>query len=102
VRRRIDFHGDGGNRAKDSEFFRRNFYGARTMIDPWAKAAECERALRYTDDPHRRILLSQLREYWIAIANEKALGLSDWHTFAETVSDLHRDVVRSLQRGAAT
>ena len=40
------------------------------QVDPWEKAADCERALRITVDPIRRETLSNIREFWIALAQE--------------------------------
>jgi hypothetical protein len=38
-------------------------------IDPWAKAAECERAIHLVADPERRSVLISLRSLWIALGN---------------------------------
>jgi hypothetical protein len=43
---------------------------------PWEKAADCERALRITVDPVHREGLSNIREFWIALAQESRF-LSD-------------------------
>ena len=40
------------------------------QVDPWEKAADCERALRITIDPIHRETLSNIREFWIALAQE--------------------------------
>ena len=42
------------------------------MIDPWAKASECERAAHATTDPERWAVLTELRDQWISFANEKS------------------------------
>jgi hypothetical protein len=42
-------------------------------VDPWVKAAECERAIGVVADPERRIVLSSLRTLWIALGNEQSL-----------------------------
>jgi hypothetical protein len=41
-------------------------------IEPWDKAAECERALRRASDPRTRAILAELRDLWIALGNESA------------------------------
>jgi hypothetical protein len=48
--------------------------GIRAMlqIDPWAKAAECERAIRVVADPERRSVLISLRSLWVALGNEES------------------------------
>ena len=44
-----------------------------SQVDPWEKAADCERALRITV---YREALSNIREFWIALAQESRF-LSD-------------------------
>jgi hypothetical protein len=43
------------------------------QIDPWVKAAECERAIRVVADPERRSVLISLRSLWVALGNEEAI-----------------------------
>jgi hypothetical protein len=43
------------------------------QIDPWIKAAECERAICVVADPERRSVLISLRSLWIALGNEESL-----------------------------
>ena len=43
-----------------------------SQIDPWEKAAECARAIQISHDPHRKAVLSNLQQMWIALANERA------------------------------
>src|SRR5215471_21228732 len=38
------------------------------QLDPLEKAADCERAIRLTFDPVHREMLSNIREFWIALA----------------------------------
>jgi hypothetical protein len=40
------------------------------QVDPWGKAAECERAIEIVADPERRIVLSSLRSVWVALGNK--------------------------------
>jgi hypothetical protein len=42
------------------------------QIDPWAKAAECERAIRVVADPERRSVLISLRGLWVALGKEES------------------------------
>jgi hypothetical protein len=44
-----------------------------TSVDPWEKAADCERSLQTVIDPERRAVLGKLRDLWIALANTKTL-----------------------------
>jgi hypothetical protein len=41
------------------------------QLDPWGKAAECERAIEIVADPERRIVLNSLRSVWIALGNKQ-------------------------------
>ena len=43
--------------------------GAIVVVDPWSKAAECDRAIELVADPERRIVLQSLRSLWIALGN---------------------------------
>jgi hypothetical protein len=43
------------------------------QIDPWVKAAECERAIRVVADPERRSVLLSLLSLWIALGNEETI-----------------------------
>jgi hypothetical protein len=40
-------------------------------LDPWDKAAECERAIQVVADPERRVVLDSLRTLWIALGNKQ-------------------------------
>jgi hypothetical protein len=42
-------------------------------VDPWDKAAECERAIRVVADPERRLVLSSLQCLWIELGNKRSL-----------------------------
>jgi hypothetical protein len=41
-------------------------------VDPWGKAAECERAMQVVADPERRLVLSSLRSLWVALGNKRS------------------------------
>jgi hypothetical protein len=69
-----------------------------SQLDPWEKAAYCERALRITVDPIRREILSNIREFWIALANEcPFLSEEDLATEIEVISDFHATLDRNIQ-----
>jgi hypothetical protein len=42
------------------------------MVDPWGKAAECERAIEVVADPERRVVLNSLRSLWLALGHEQS------------------------------
>jgi hypothetical protein len=67
------------------------------QIDPWEKAADCERALRITVDPIRRETLSNIREFWIALAQESRFLSDDaLATQIETIGRLHAKLDREM------
>ena len=68
------------------------------MIDPWEKAAECEQAIRACADAERKLILENLRDLWVSIGNEKAVGMSDWGTQAALAAELHAEIIKSAQR----
>jgi hypothetical protein len=56
-------------------------------VDPWEKAADCERALRLTLDPVHR---ANIREFWISLANERPfLSEHEFARQAEAIGRLH-------------
>ena len=66
-----------------------------SQVDPWEKAADCERALRITVDPIRREILSNIREFWIALADERPfLSEEDFAAEIEVISDFHATLDR--------
>jgi hypothetical protein len=42
------------------------------QLDPWGKAAECERAIKIIADPERRLVLNSLLSVWIALCNKQS------------------------------
>jgi len=58
--------------------------------DPWEKAAECERALSITLDPVHRENLTNIREFWISLAQERRfLSEREFAKQAEVIGRLH-------------
>jgi hypothetical protein len=47
-------------------------FGAMSRLDPWGKAAECERAIEVVADPERRVVLSSLRSLWLALGDRQS------------------------------
>jgi hypothetical protein len=72
------------------------------MIDPWRKVVECDRAINNCIDPERKPILINLRELWIAIADEKAKDLPDWHDQAKNIDQLHADILSSQRQNPRT
>jgi hypothetical protein len=61
-----------------------------SQIDPWEKAAECARAIELSIDPHRKAVLTNLEQMWIALANQRNfLTKEELAREAETIGRLH-------------
>jgi len=69
------------------------------QVDPWEKAADCDRAQRITIDPIRREILANIRDFWIALANERRF-LSDDELARQTeaIGRLHAQLHLSKSR----
>jgi hypothetical protein len=66
---------------------------AMFQVDPWEKAADCERALRLTIDPVHRENLANIREFWISLANARPfLSEGDFVKQAEAVGRFHANL----------
>ena len=63
------------------------------QVDPWEKAADCERALRLTFDPLHRENLSSIREFWISLGNARPfLSESEFVKQAEAIGRFHANL----------
>jgi hypothetical protein len=63
---------------------------AMFQVDPWEKAADCERALRIIIDPMHRENLTNIREFWISLANARPfLSEHEFANEAEAIGRLH-------------
>jgi hypothetical protein len=61
-----------------------------TAVDPWEKAADCERSFHAAIDPQRRAVLRKIRDMWVALANEQSLMLeADVAQSAEAINRMH-------------
>jgi hypothetical protein len=62
-------------------------------IDPWEKAADCERAIKSVADYEQRALLTNLRDLWITLGSQCELMSSDeMAQEAEAIGRLHADL----------
>ncbi len=69
---------------------------AMFQVDPWEKAADCERALRLTIDPVHRENLTNIREFWISLANGRPfLSEHEFAKEAEAIGRLHANLTRT-------
>ena len=61
-----------------------------SRIDPWEKAADCERAIQAAADPQQKTILKNLRYLWIALANEsECMSADEFAHESETIGRLH-------------
>jgi len=44
-----------------------------SQVDPWEKAADCERAIQTARDPRAQDALKSVQKLWIALANKQCL-----------------------------
>jgi hypothetical protein len=74
--------------------------GAMLQVDPWTKAAECDRAIALVADPERRIVLERLRSLWIALSNERSIfDEPDRAHQLSTITQIHTELM-AVCRGA--
>jgi hypothetical protein len=63
-------------------------------VDPWERAAECERSANATVDAHRKAILHKLRDLWIALGNERCLiADEDMASHIEAINRMHLEVI---------
>jgi len=64
------------------------------QLDPWGKAAECERAIEIVADPDRRIVLSSLRSVWITLGNNQSfLDEPERVGQLSTIAQIHTELI---------
>jgi hypothetical protein len=63
-----------GNQPELLTLYSGSWLGSFEMLqlDPWIKAAECERVIRVIADPERRSVLMSLQGLWVALGNDRA------------------------------
>jgi hypothetical protein len=62
------------------------------QVDPWGKAAECERAMEIVADPERRVILNSLRSVWVALGNKQLDG-SERAVQLSTIAQIHTELM---------
>jgi hypothetical protein len=68
------------------------------MIDPLERANECARALETCSEPDQKLVLANLRELWLSVANARLNGKADRRLQLEHLERLHEFIRRSLQQ----
>jgi hypothetical protein len=65
------------------------------QIDPWERAAECERALQAEVDSTHREILTDVRDLWIGLANTRSLlPRSQFDEQVETINRIHAELIK--------
>lgn len=68
------------------------------QIDPWIKAAECERAISVVADPECRSVLISLRSLWIALGNDTcALDSSRQTGQVPKIAQIHAEMMSAYK-----
>jgi hypothetical protein len=63
-------------------------------VDPWEKAADCDRALRLAIDPVHREKLANIREFWISLANQQPnMSEVEFAKQAQAIGRLHANLI---------
>jgi hypothetical protein len=67
-------------------------------LDPWSKAAECERAIERAADPDRRIVLESLRKVWVEVCNSALLfEQPDQANDLSTIAQIHTELMATCR-----
>ena len=69
-----------------------------SQIDPQAKAAECERAMRVVADPDRRSVLVSLRSLWVSLGHDKPYSGTSRQAVPK-IAQIHAELMCSYRNG---
>jgi hypothetical protein len=65
------------------------------QIDPWEKAAECERYLQAEVDSTHREILTNFRDLWIGLANARNFPTgAEFDQQVQTLKCIHADLIK--------
>ena len=66
------------------------------QIDPWEKAAECERYLQAEVDSTHREIFTNFRDLWIGLANARHFPTgAEFDQQVETLNGIQADLIKS-------
>jgi hypothetical protein len=66
-------------------------------VDPWDKAAECERAIKIVADPERRVVLNSLRTLWLALGNRQSFDRVERAGQLSTIAQIHAELMLTFR-----
>ena len=65
------------------------------QIDPWERAAECERYLQAEVDSTHREILTNFRDLWIGLANARNFPTgAEFDQQVETLNSVQADLIK--------
>jgi hypothetical protein len=63
------------------------------LLDPWSKAAECDRAIERVADPERRVVLESLRRLWLDVCKSLLIDTPDQPSHLSAIAQLHTEFI---------
>jgi len=61
------------------------------FLDPWSKAAECDRAMERVADPERRVVLEHLRLLWLDICKSLLIDQPARTNHLSAIAQMHTE-----------
>jgi len=61
------------------------------LLDPWSKAAECDRAIERVADPERRVVLERLRLLWLDICKSLLIDHPGQTPHLSAIAQMHTE-----------
>jgi len=69
------------------------------LVDPWRKAAECDRAIALVSDPERRVVLESLRSLWMAMCDPRSAAQAPGRAQQiSTIAQIHSELMVVCRR----
>jgi hypothetical protein len=63
-------------------------------VEPWEKAADCARAIAATNEPTKREILTNVRNLWMALAEQRSfLSDAELAKQIEVIGRIHSDLL---------
>ncbi len=63
------------------------------LLDPWTKAAECDRAIERVADPERRVILESLRRLWLDVSKSVTIATQDQANHLSAIAQIHTEFI---------
>lgn len=65
--------------------------GEAILLDPWSKAAECDRAIERVADPERRVVLESFRRLWLDVCKSLSVDRPDQMNHLLAIAQMHTE-----------